>query len=180
MITFFMTLFSLSNIVVVAQSTPSITGVIKDENGSTLADVKISIWNKTGLIDRIITSIDGSFKFNVEDKGNYIIYVLPDLKENRSFEYMPVRLEVTSAQKQLEITLYRVSSIILEGFMQFVDSDKLPTSVSYSILDPISGEILKIGELPLTFNSSDNSFNQFYNISRNTIPVPSNIPFVCI
>jgi hypothetical protein len=138
----------------------------------------VYLWEGTSNIDSRLTGPEGRFEFEVEADVVYALYAFADNKEKPGYEYLPSRSDATaSVVDEVFMILSPAASLILEGDIQFVESEDLPSSVMYSVIDPSSGEVLEPSGFPLIYGSDPESQSQFIGLEDNHIIVPVGEPF---
>ena len=123
-----------------ARASSVIRGIVQDERGNPLSGSMVYLWEGTVNIDSLLTGPEGRFEFEVEADAVYALYAFADDEEKPGYEYLPSRSEATaSGVDEVVMTLSPAASLILEGDIQFVESEDLPSSFLYFVIDPSSG-----------------------------------------
>ena len=161
-----------------ARASSVIRGIVQDERGNPLSGSMVYLWEGIVNIDSRLTGPEGRFEFEVEADAVYALYAFADDEEKPGYEYLPSRSDATaSGVDEVVMTLSPAASLILEGDIQFVESEDLPSSVMYSVIDPSSGEVMEPNGFPLIYGSDLESQSPFIGLEGNHIIVPAGEPF---
>ena len=161
-----------------ARASSVIRGIVQDERGNPLSGSMVYLWEGTVNIDSRLTGPEGRFEFEVEADAVYALYAFADDEEKPGYEYLPSRSDATaSGVDEVVMTLSPAASLILEGDIQFVESEDLPSSFLYFVIDPSSGEVLEQNGFPLIYGSDPESQSPFIGLESNHIIVPAGEPF---
>jgi hypothetical protein len=136
-----------------------IQGTVRDESGNPIIDAEVIVYQENRFLGRRSSGQGGVFEFEAEPGTSYTLYAITDLEESPGFDYLPSRFVVSYGQSA-NITLMPGGSLALDGDVQFVDSENLPTSYVYAILDPSRGEVIELDGLPLTYGSTLGSLTE--------------------
>jgi len=153
-----------------------IQGTVRDESGAPIEGAEVFIYLGNSFQWKTDSDPDGVFEFEAEPAINYTLYTIASMDGADGFDYLPSRIEV-SLGKSADVTLSPGGTLTLDGDIQFLDSENLPTSFVYAILDPSTGEVIDVDGLPLIFGSDPNSLTQMMMLSENIIVVPADTPF---
>jgi hypothetical protein len=168
---------SAMNVGGAARASSVIRGVVQDEQGNPLSGSTVYLWEEGRTVGSAVTGPDGLFEFEVEADTVYTLYAFAD-DERPGYEYLPSRSELTaSGVDEVLMTLAPAASLVMEGDIQFVAAEDLPSSVLYSLIDPSSGEVLEINGFPLVYGSGPESQSPFVGLEGNHIVVPAGEPF---
>jgi len=171
-------LFIAAHSVIEARAAAYLTGLVLDENGSPIEGATILIWLGEEQVASGSTGADGRFEILVEAEARYAIYVFADDDSTPGVDYLPARLEaVPSDRDELNFTLVSAASLVFDGDIQFVESEELPFSVVYTILDPASKGAMNISGLPLIYGSEDDIRSILLNVAPSHLIVPAGVPF---
>jgi len=161
-----------------AQASTSLRGVVLDENGSPVEDAAVRVWFGKALVATGITGADGRFDLEAEAGDHYVVYVLADDNATPGVDYLPLRAEVaTSDRGELRFILVAAASLVLEGDIQFVESENLPLSIAYTVMNPTSEEVMDTGGVPLEYGSAPGSLSVFLGLPPSHLVVPAGVPF---
>lgn len=153
-----------------------IQGAVRDESGSPIIGAEVIIYEGNSFKEKTVSGHDGGFEFEAEPAISYTLYAIARLDGGDGFGYLPSRIEVSLGQSA-DVTLSPGGTLALDGDIQFVDSESLPTSFVYAILEPATGEVIMVDGLPLIFGSDPNSLTGMMMLSEGTIVVPADTPF---
>ena len=171
-------LFIASHSIIEAQAAAYLTGLVLDENGSPIEGATVSVWLGNEQVASGSTGADGRFEILVEAEARYAIYVFADDDSTPGVDYLPARLEaVPSDRDELNFTLVSAASLVFDGDIQFVESEELPFSVVYAILDPASEGVMNISGLPLIYGSEDDIRSILLDVAPSHLIVPAGVPF---
>jgi hypothetical protein len=171
-------ILSAINIGGVARASSVIGGVVQDDQGNPLPGSMVYLWEGRERVDSRQTGPEGRFEFEVEADTVYSLYIFADDEEVPGYEYLPSLSEVTVSEgDEMVISLPPAASLIIDGDVQFVEAEDLPSSVLYTLLDPASGEVMESNGFPLIYGSDPESQSQFVGLENNHIIVPADEPF---
>lgn len=89
-------------------------------------------------------------------------------------DYLPLRVEAPWGG--LRAFVFRpAATIVVEGTAQFVDSEELPLSTSFQIIDPAGG-IIEADGLTLLYGDRDGSLTPLLNLGEGVLLVPAYTP----
>ena len=111
---------------------------------------------------------------------SYIIYTYYDDPLTPGFDYVPSMKRIqTPSSGRLNITfeLWEGATMFLEGEALFVETTETP-QLSYSVLEPDSGEAIQYGDYVLYYGEGTMAHNYYLGLSPNLVIVPAGIPFV--
>lgn len=126
--------------------------------------------------------VDSSGCFALELFGGqrYIIYAYYDDPLTPGFDYVPSMKSIwtpPSGGLNMTFELWEGASMFLEGEALFVETTE-PAQSSYSVLDPDSGNVIKLGEYTLNYGEGTSSHNSLLGLSPNHIIVPADMLFM--
>ena len=171
-------LFTAIGPFVTAFAAPSVTGIVVDGEGSPISGARVSLWSRGAKISSHVAGPDGLFAIEAEAGGTYDVVAFADESSTPGVDYFPVLVSGARPDGDgLVLALQPAASLILEGDIQFVESEELPTAVIYSVLDPASGEIKERDGLPVIYGSGKGSLSQFIELEEYHIVVPADEPF---
>ncbi len=170
----FLTFFFITISCPEVHATTTISGIVLDERDVPIEDAYVSVW----LLDKPITSCktgsDGRFEIDVEE-ASYKMYILADDNSTLGIDYLPALTEVDpSNEDDFTFNLIPAASLVIEGYIQFLESESLPSSVAYRVLDE-SGEPLSVGGFPLTYGYSSDSQSTYLGIEPSHLVVPAGV-----
>jgi len=169
-------LINLTPALSVSSASTVIQGTVRDESGDPIIGAEIIVYQETHFLGRRTSGPEGGFEFEAEPGTSYTLYAIADLDESPGYDYLPSRLDV-SYDQSADITLRPGGSIALDGSVQFVDSENLPTSYVYAILDPSTGDVIDLDGLPLIYGSTLESLTEKMMLEEGVIVVPADTPF---
>ena len=158
-------------------SAASLRGIVLDEDRSPVEGAAVSAWLGRELSASGSTRADGRFDLEVEPGSLYAVYILADDNVTAGIDYLPSQAEAEPDGDELEFTLAPAASLVIEGDLQFVESEEMPLSVVYSVLDPDTGGIMEISGLPLVYGSGPESQSSFLGLDPSHLIVPAGVPF---
>ena len=156
----------------------TLSGVVLDENGSSVEGAAVSVWLGDDLIASGRTGSDGSFDIDVEADTRYAVYVFADDDSTSGVDYLPSRAEAEPPEGgELRLTLVSAASLVFEGDIQFVESEELPLSVVYVVSDPASDGAMNISGFSLRYGSTPDVQSAFLGLETSHLIVPAGAPF---
>ncbi|MCX6647836.1 MAG: ABC transporter permease [Candidatus Bathyarchaeota archaeon] len=120
------------------------------------------------------TAADGSFILAL-DAGVSKLLVYSDDPSTPGYDYVPALVGVPPGGV-VSITLEPAASLSMRGDLLFVDTDNIPVSYSYQVVDA-NGTLLSPSGYPLSFGSKGSTLIQIPNLPSSTIIVPAGIPY---
>ncbi|KON30575.1 hypothetical protein AC482_03485 [miscellaneous Crenarchaeota group-15 archaeon DG-45] len=158
--------------------TATLSGVVLDEDGSSIEGAVVSVWRGRSPVASTTTGADGRFYADVKEDARCSVYVFADDPSTPGVDYLPDRAEAEPANgRELSFRLVSAASLVLEGDIQFVESEELPTSVVYAILDPASEGVVTVSGFPLIYGSGLNAQTPFLGLEPSHLVVPAGVPF---
>ena len=165
-----------------ASGTAPINGlVIASDTWTPILNATITVWRRKALQSTVRTDNLGRFSIPLELGYTYTIYANADNPATPGIDYVPSRREVShlfEAGENLTIQLEAGASVLLEGDVQFVDTENLPVSVIYKVLDPDAEKVFIVEGLPLVFGDSEHSQSYFLGLNSSYVIVPAETPFL--
>jgi len=133
------------------------------------------LWKGNSQIARVETDGEGRFSVEglVEDSYNVLAFL--DLNSTPGVDYLPSYVEDASADEVI-FSLRPAASVILEGDIQFFESEELSRTTSYSVLDPDSGRELSGDGFPLLFGGVIEGKKDYLGLEEGHIIVPADTP----
>ncbi|RLI07559.1 hypothetical protein DRO42_07910, partial [Candidatus Bathyarchaeota archaeon] len=159
-----------------AQAAASLRGVVLDEGGSPVEGAVVSVWLGREPVAWCRTGPDGRFDIGVEAGSRYMVYVFADDDATPGVDYLPARAEAAPDGGELRFILAPAASLVFEGDIQFVESEELPLSVVYVVLDPASSSAMKVRGFPLEYGKPGGQ-STFIRLDPSHLVVPAGIPF---
>jgi len=160
-----------------AQAAASLRGVVLDEGGSPVEGAVVSVWLGREPVASYRTGPDGRFDIGVEAGSRYVVYVFADDDATPGVDYLPARAEAAPDGGELRFILAPAASLVFEGDVQFVESEGLPLSVVYVVLDPASGSAMRVDGFPLVYGSTPEGQSAFLGLEPSHLVVPAGLPF---
>jgi ABC-type antimicrobial peptide transport system permease subunit len=160
----------------ISSASTAIQGTVRDESGIPIIGAEVIVYQENHFLGKRASNPQGVFEFEAEPGTSYTLYTIADLGGSPGFDYLPSRLDVSYGQSA-NITLRQGGSLNIDGDVQFVDSENLPTSIVYAILDPSTGEVIDLGGVPLIYGSTPESVTETMVLGDDVIVVPADTPF---
>ncbi len=145
-VSFFILILSFSYQPVYGQD--FLSGFVLDLSGFPIEDAEVSAWVNDELIDVSYTDSSGIFAINHEAE---IITVFADDNSTKGIDYLPALIDVSSVD-QIEFYLHPAFTVKLTGNVQYVESNELPLSIVYRVVD-IENKTISPSGYPLVFGS---------------------------
>jgi len=150
----------------------SASGVVTDGFGRPLS-ASVSTIANSRVVKTMTTSENGSFTIQL-DPGVTSLLIYSDDPSTLGFDYLPAIVNV-GAGKVVSVALEPAASLSLKGNILFVDTENIPTSYSYQVLDG-SGTLFNSTGFPMSFGSKT-SMIQIPGISGLTVIVPTGVAY---
>jgi hypothetical protein len=161
-----------------ARADPVIKGTVLDDGGLPLESATVALWAGRVRVATSLTGPDGFFEIVAEQDKVYNVVAFADDPSTPGVDYLPVMVEVNASDvDELVFVLEPAASLLLEGDLQFVDSEQLPINFLYIVLDPVTGEIQERNGFQLIFGYDQSSQSEFLGLEMNHIIVPAGEPF---
>lgn len=160
-----------------ASSASSIRGEVVDDRGIPIAGAKVSIWYKMTSVASYVTGSDGGFSIDAEPGKTYDVIAFADEESTPGVDYLPARIEAGPSDSEIVFILEPGASLFFEGDVQFVESEELPSSILFSVIDPVSGEVVERNGFPLVYPSTQGSQRYLVDIEAQHLIVPANESF---
>jgi ABC-type lipoprotein release transport system permease subunit len=129
----------------------ALNGVVTDQQGEPIPGAIVVVVEGVSEVLKTNTNSDGSF--NAEVQGtNISVYVYADLPETPGVDYIPL---YTKAQPQsiLQIVLMPGSSILINGNIQYVDTENIALKTTYLVRGE-NNVTLDPSGMPLEYDTS--------------------------
>lgn len=144
------------------------TGRVVNEKGEPVEKAQVFIYVDGSLIVADSTNGLGEFGFdNITDSFELVVYA--DLDSTPGVDYLPYSAR-GKAGEMIQVELKPASSIVIEGSIQFIDSEKLPLQESYIVKD-VNKNILNPSGVKLVFSSK--GMGEIRGTPKNHVIVPS-------
>ena len=161
-----------------AHAAQSIKGRVEDDEGNPIAGVEVSIWFKNNLETTNVTRPEGLFEVMIGDEIEYDVIFFADDPSTSGVDYLPVRAKVRPSDLEwLDITLLPAASLILEGDIQYIESEELPISIFFSVIDPDTDKVMEQGGFPLIYGVVEESWSLFLDLEHNHVVAPADGKF---
>jgi hypothetical protein len=160
----------------ISNASTVIQGTVRDESGNPIVGAEVLVYQDNHFLGRRESGPEGVFELEAEPGTSYTLYTFADLEESPGFDYLLSRIDVSDGQSA-EVALSAGGSFTMDGDVQFVDSENLPTSFMYAILDPSTGEVIDLDGLPLIYGSTPGSLTETMMLDDGVIVVPADKPF---
>jgi hypothetical protein len=161
-----------------AHAAQSIKGRVEDEEGNPVAGVEVSTWFKNTLETTNVTGPEGLFEISTGDEIEYDVIFFANDSSTPGVDYLPVRAKVRPSDlERLDVTLLPAASLILEGDIQYVESEELPISIFFSVIDPDTGKVMEHGGFPLIYGVTEESWSLFLDLEHNHVVAPADGQF---
>jgi ABC-type lipoprotein release transport system permease subunit len=151
----------------------SAAGIVTNASGQPLRATVNTILNNK-IVKTTKTSVDGSFTIQL-NAGVSSILVYSDNSSTPGFDYLPAVVGVSLGQV-VSVSLMPAASLSLKGDILFVDTDTIPSSYSYQVLDS-GGLLFSSTGFPLSFSSKSTSTLTIPDLSSTTLIVPAMTPY---
>lgn len=154
-------------------------GQVLDEHGDPAVGAEVSLWFGRGLKASGVVDQEGYFDLEAELGPEARVLVFSDDPSTPGVDHIPHWVEASRFQGDGPVVVLEpAASLVMEGDIQFVESEGLPESTRFSVLDPVSGRVEEIGGLPLIFGSTQDGQSHFLGLEPNHLVVPVGKPFL--
>ncbi|MBM3291842.1 hypothetical protein FJY84_04105, partial [Candidatus Bathyarchaeota archaeon] len=151
----------------------SINGIVLDEKGVPLKGAQISSLNGLLLGKTVYTGDDGKFAIQPEDGFKQIV-ITYDNKSSLGWDFVPTIISINELnEKEISIKLIPACSLVPEGDIQFVETENLPTSTTYYVVDN-KNSIVTLSGFTLSYTKKASYSNPVNVFSQNEIILPLN------
>ncbi len=148
-----------------------INGEVLDQEGNPIPDADILVIDHGKIRESTQSDIFGRFNVNVSENATSLI-VYGDLESSLGVDYVPARVSI---KPENQITLIDGASLTVKGGVQFVDTENLPMSTYFSILDENENVLVPMG-VPLIYNTKNSIFKEIPSYNEHLIvPADSGI-----
>ncbi len=155
-----------------------ISGTIMDGDGAPVGGARVFLWREKALIAMTETQSSGYFEFDVDHVEGYTIYVLADAENTPGIDYLPyVRHLGNSSVEGLSITLDPAASLVFEGDLQYVKSEREPITIDYTVIARSPADESDRGGDGLVYGNSEKSLSGFIELEPSHLVVPANTVF---
>jgi len=156
----------------------SLMGIVLDEKGSPVGNASVTVWSNRQMVTSGKSGSDGRFDIDVKPDALYTVFVFADDETTPGIDYLPSRIDASPSNgREMVFNLSPAASLMLTGDVQFVESEQLPISFSYVVIDP-SGQTISIGGFQLKYGSSPESQSLLLGLDPTHLIVPANLPFM--
>lgn len=151
----------------------NITGIVFDDEGVPLREAQVSSLNGLLIGKTVYTDEGGKFTIQVEESIKQII-ILYDNKSTLGWDFIPTIISINELNvKEISIKLIPACSIVPEGDIQFVETENLPTSTTYYVVDE-KNSIITLSGFTLLYTKKTSYSNPINVFSQNEIIMPLN------
>ena len=152
----------------------SLKGFVKDESGTPLSGAKVYVWSEKEFVTSSETDSMGFFEFEIDLNRAYNVYAYYDENNTEGSDYLPSKKIVVPHQVEpLTFILSPAASILFKGDIQFVESEELPSLISYSVVEPSSMKAMNISGFQLIYGSSPEAQGIFLGLNSSHIIAPA-------
>ncbi len=157
-----------------AHAAQSIRGRVVDYENNPIAGVEVSLWHANNLESSNVTGPVGLFEIATGEEAEYDLVFFADEPSTPGVDYLPVRVEVRPPDLEwLDVSLKQAASLVLEGDIQYVESEELPISILYAVVDPDSGDVLEQDGFPLIYGVAEDSWSLFLELKGGHVVAPA-------
>jgi hypothetical protein len=159
----------LSSLLFSGVKASTIKGTVENESGTPVENAKIYIYYDGTLLGTSSTNENGEFSLdNLTESFEVIVFA--DLESTPGVDYLPYSSKKLSGENVL-IELKPAASIIIQGSLQFIDSEKLPLQEYYIVRDK-DNKTLNPSGMELVFTQK--GIIKIHKAPEDQIIVPSN------
>ncbi len=147
------------------------SGVVKDSKGFPIPGAMVTCVKGTVLVSQV--KADDSGRFNIQlilgEANTLLAYA--DNPQTPGWDYVPSLARIDPTVITYDFTLQPAASIVLKGDMQFVESENLPTIITFTVTD-IDGKQLNPSGFLLSFGVRNRDILQIPGLSASTVIIP--------
>jgi len=166
-------LMLLSASLPLAKSLDNVSGTVTNESGQPLIATIASVANNQ-VVKSMTSSADGSFTLPM-DAGVAKLLVYSDDPSTPGYDYAPA-LVSASPGGSVTVALKPAASLTMRGDLLYVDTDNIPASYSYQVVNA-NGTVFSPGGYPLSFGSKSSTTVQIPNLPSGTVIVPAGVTY---
>jgi len=153
-------------------------GRVLDQSGDPVSKAEVSLWFGRALIVSNVTDNEGNYEIEADYGSEYRLLITSDDPSTPGVDHLPSWLNISQFEGvDTVVTLEPSASLIIEGDIQFVESDELPGTTKYSVLDPGSGDVINLNGFALVYGTAQESQNFFMSLEPHHIVIPVGDPF---
>lgn len=168
---FFIGLIFLIPSIPSANAVEQLIGVVKDSEGLPIPGAMIASAKGAVLVRQV--KADDSGRFNIQlilgEANNLLAYA--DNPLTPGWDYIPSLTKIDPTVVVYDFTLQPAASIVLKEEMQFIESENLPTIVTFTVTD-INGKQLNPSGFLLSFGIRNRDILQIPGLSASTAIIP--------
>lgn len=140
--------------------------------GATIAAIR----SKTTITQQVKTDASGKFTISVAPADASQLLAYNDDPTTPGWDYIPALANNKGSAISYDFTLFPAASIVITGDIQFVESDKTPNVITFSVTDK-DGKILSPAGFDLRFSVGPGGLLQIPGIPSRTVIVPADQQF---
>jgi len=156
-----------------------VNGFVRDPDGTPVQNASIRLWgtdleaeafaDRTGYYS-LETSVDGSV---------HALYAFFDDPGTPGFDLLPSSTLLTagSMSAQINFTLTRAATLVIEGQLRPVESTQDIKNVAFDVVDPESHTMLYSGNYTLRYGTGRSAQNYYLGLDPSIVVVPADVPF---
>ncbi len=153
-------------------SSMRIEGVAVDQLGRPLSGVTLHIFHGGVEVSSLPLDEDGLFTLELRTSGT--LYLYADDPSTPGVDYLPLRVE--APWEGVRTLIFRpAATLIVEGSAQFIDSEELPFSTVFTVVD-LEGKPIEVDGLPLIYGEGEDSLTPLLGLNEDVITVPAGMP----
>ncbi|MBN1683395.1 hypothetical protein JW865_07585 [Candidatus Bathyarchaeota archaeon] len=154
-------------------SLTNISGKVVDEKGNPIKGAKVAPLTGIVIGKAVLTRLDGTFNIDVES-GISTLIIIADDDSTPGYDYIPSKIKISDIpENNFTINLIPAYTIVTKGNIQFVDTENLPTSTTYNVVDD-KNEILSLSGFTLSFSNKGSTIIQIPGLEPGSIIMPLN------
>jgi ABC-type lipoprotein release transport system permease subunit len=127
-----------------------IEGTVQDGTGKGIPGANVAAWFDDKLVASTVTDSEGEFQ--IAGEKIHVITVHADIEGTPGLDFLPALKETDNQTGIIEFHLLPAATIAIDGDIQFIDSEELPLSVIYSVIDDVNETLSPTG-YPLRYGS---------------------------
>jgi ABC-type antimicrobial peptide transport system permease subunit len=148
-----------------------INGIVTSPDSTPIGQVSLIVYDGEKEVQSLLTDDNGVFNFDIPP-GQYTLIIYADELETLGADYVPAAFEVNGDLIDSKIEMIYGSSIILNGDLQFIDTEKLALKSTSRVQDA-SGRVLSPNGFRLEYSNKASGPDTIKEIPQRVVVVPS-------
>ncbi|MCX6642392.1 MAG: FtsX-like permease family protein [Candidatus Bathyarchaeota archaeon] len=146
-------------------------GVVKDSEGLPIPGAMVATAKGAVLVHQVKTDDSGRFNIQLISGEATTLLAYADKPSTPGWDYIPSLAKIDQTVTAYDFTLKPAASIVLLEEMQFVESENLPTIVTFTVMDTDGKQLNPSGFL-LSFGIRNRDILQVPGLSASSVIIP--------